>query len=53
MASDFPVKDVHKVADTDEADGGDEQVEEVEAIVRGVGGLNHSLIEVVKYHSNI
>ena len=53
MASDSPVDNVHNVADTDEADRCDEEIEEVEAIVRRVGGLNHSLIEVVKYHSNI
>ena len=53
MAPDSPVDEVEDVADTDEADRGDEEVVEVEAIVRFIGRLNHSLIKVVQYHRDI
>ena len=53
MASDNPVDAGHKLADTDEADGGHKEVEEVEAIVRLVGRLSHFLIKVVKYQRDI
>ena len=53
MASDSPVDEVDNMADADEADGRQKEVMKVEAIVRLVGGLNHSLIKVVKYHRDV
>ena len=41
------------MADTDEADRRQEEVEEVEPIVRLIGRLNYSLVKVVEYHRDI
>ena len=52
-APDSPVDEVDNMADTDEADWGNEEEVEVEAIVRNIVLLNHSFIEVVKYNGDI
>ena len=41
------------MADTDEADRRQEEVEEVEAIVQLIGRLNYPLVKVVEYHGDI
>ena len=46
MASDSPVDEVEDVADTDEADGGDEEVVEVETTVGLVRLLDYHSVEV-------
>ena len=50
---DSPVDDVDKMAGTDQADGGNEEVSEVEPLVRLVRRLNHFLVEVIQHHSNV
>ena len=46
---DGPVDDVDKMAGTDQADGGNEEVSEVEPLVGLVRRLNHFLVEVIQH----